>query len=155
MKSMNTVRRAPATDATALLVLMRELACFEGYLEKFCVTENDLLERGLGDVSARQFHAFLAEAGDKLLGYAVVYAVSFTFDLRPTLVLKELYVGQATREAGIGKALMATVVAFAKDLGCGRLKWDVLPANTSAQAFYRSIGGAQDKEWENWIRVIV
>lgn len=48
MNNRYTVRRADRHDATAFLALMRELARFEGYLDQFRVSENDLLERGLG-----------------------------------------------------------------------------------------------------------
>lgn len=89
------------------------------------MTEDDLLERGL-----------------------------FTFDLQPNLILKELYVRETRRGISIGHALMAAVLASAKELGCARLKWDVLQNNTSAQAFYRSIGGLPDSDWESWIRVL-
>lgn len=155
MTTFYTVRHACPFDTAELLVLMRELACFEGYIAQFCVTEADLLERGLGDGSRQEFFAFVAETdNEELLGYAVAYVVPFTFDLRPNLMLKELYVRQTTRGVGIGQALMAAVVAFAKERGCARLKWDVLPGNTSAQAFYRSIGGIPDSKWEGWIRVL-
>lgn len=155
MEEIYTVRRARTSDSTKLLVLMRELARFEGYIEQFCVTEDDLLERGLCDGSSQQFFAFVAAAGNgELLGYALVYVVPFTFDLRPNLILKELYIKETTRGVGIGHALMAAVLGFANELGCGRLKWDVLPGNTAAQAFYRSIGGAPDTDWESWIRVL-
>ena len=153
MSSMYTVRRADRHDATALLALMRELACFEGYLDQFRVSENDLLERGLGDDSRQEFTAFVAESGSgALLGHAVVHIVPFTFDLRPTLVLKELYVDGGTRGVGIGQALMAAVMAEGTTQGCARLKWDVLPGNLHAQAFYRSLGGAPDTQWQGWIR---
>lgn len=155
MAACYSVRRARSADATQLLVLMRELACFEGYSEQFRVTEEALLARGLDEGSRQQFIAFLAQ-GDSgaLLAYAVVYVVPFTFDLRPNLVLKELYVKQAMRGAGIGHALMAAVHDCAKELGCARLKWDVLQGNSAAQAFYRSLGGAPDTKWESWIRVL-
>lgn len=153
MSSVYTVRRAVRHDATALLALMRELARFEGYLDQFRVSENDLLERGLGDDSRQEFTAFVAESGNRaLLGHAVVHTVPFTFDLRPTLVLKELYVDGGTRGVGIGQALMAAVMAEGKTQGCARLKWDVLPGNLRAQAFYRSLGGAPDTRWQGWIR---
>lgn len=155
MEATYTVRHACGSDTTELLLLMRELARFEGYLEQFCVTEDDLLARGLGDGSRPQFFAFVAETGDgELPGYALVYMVPFTFDLRPNLMLKELYVKATTRGVGIGHALMAAVLAFAKELGCARLKWEVLQGNMSAQAFYRSIGGAPDTDWESWIQVL-
>jgi len=155
MEAIYTVRHACISDTTELLVLMRELARFEGYIEQFCVTENDLLERGLCEGSSQQFIAFVAEAGNgEMLGYALVYMVPFTFDLQPNLILKELYVRETRRGIGIGHALMAAVLASAKELGCARLKWDVLQNNMSAQAFYRSIGGLPDSDWESWIRVL-
>lgn len=155
MGAVYTVRRARISDATELLFLMRELARFEGYIDRFCVTEDDLLQRGLGDGSRQQFFVLVAETCDgELLAYALAYVVPFTFDLRPNLVLKELYVRESARGVGIGHALMAKVLASAKELGCARLKWDVLPGNTSAQAFYRSVGGAPDTNWESWILVL-
>ena len=155
MTSLYTVRRADRRDATALLALMRGLARFEGYLEQFRVSENDLLERGLGVESRQEFTALVAESGSgALLGHAVVYTIPFTFDLRPTLVLKELYVEHTARGLGIGHVLMAAVLAEGKAQGCARLKWDVLPGNLRAQAFYRSLGGAPDTQWQGWIRCL-
>ncbi len=152
-----TVRRAEAGDATPLLHMMRALALCEGYLAQFRVTEADLLERGLdarAGTTTAQFCAFVAEHGAGLLGYALVYTIPFTFDLRPTLVLKELYVRADTRGAGCGRALMQAVLAYARASGCARLKWDVLPDNARAQGFYRSLGGAPDSGWENWLMPI-
>ena len=150
-----SVRLAIASDADALLCLMRELAVFEGYITHFCITTDDLLERGLGAKSAgerQEFVAFVAATNDGcLLGHAVVYRVPFTYDLRENLVLKELYVSADARGMGVGHKLMSAVLAFAKEHACARLKWEVLPGNAKAQAFYRSLGGAPDTSWENWI----
>ena len=40
------IRRALASDAPQLLSLMRGLARFEGYDDRFAVTVDDLIERG-------------------------------------------------------------------------------------------------------------
>jgi len=145
------IRTAVPADASALLQLMKRLAVFEGYAAQFAVTERDLIERGLGAASA-QFTAIVAEhAPGELWGYAVVCVLPFTYDLRPTLILKELFVDDAGRGRGVGAAIMAAVVAHARDLGCGRMKWDVLPGNPRAKAFYRRLGGAPDTAWEAWI----
>ncbi|MFZ6709903.1 GNAT family N-acetyltransferase [Undibacterium sp. TC9W] len=146
-----SVRPALASDATALLQLMRELAAFEGYHAEFSVTADDLLERGL-DTERSQFRAYVAAAPTgALLGYAILVEVAFTYDLRPDWRLKELYVSATARQLGIGKALMETVIADARQHGCGRLKWDVLPDNSNAKQFYRQLGGEQVRDWEAWV----
>jgi len=144
------VRAFQSADMPQLLKLMRALAEFEGYLDQFKVTETDLRTRGLSEQP--DFYAWVATAAgsDRLLGMAVTYCIPWTFDLRPTLVLKELYVDANTRSGGVGKALMNAVIAQARDLGAGQIKWTVLPQNHAAQAFYQSLGAQADRAWENW-----
>jgi GNAT superfamily N-acetyltransferase len=145
------IRPAVAADAAPLLALMRALARFEGYDAGFAVREADLLARGLAPAGAPEFTAFVAEDGrGALAGYAVVLEIAFTFDLAPTLVLKELFVDADSRARGIGAALLARVRAHALARGCRRLEWRVLPGNARAQAFYRRAGGAPDRAWEHW-----
>lgn len=146
-----SVRPALASDAAGLLQLMRELATFEGYLTEFRVTIEDLLARGL-DTERPQFKAYVAATpSGVLLGYAVLVEIAFTYDLRPDWRLKELYVTTPARQLGIGKALMETVIADARQHGCGRLKWDVLPDNSNAKQFYRQLGGDPVMDWEAWV----
>ncbi|MEK8030238.1 GNAT family N-acetyltransferase [Ideonella sp. DXS29W] len=145
---------------------MRALAVFEGYADRFAVTEDALLSRGLnaaddagemagaiGVAGAPQFTAFVTEAGRdhrSLSGMAVVVERSFTFDLRPSLLLKELYVDTASRGQGVGSALMEVVLEHARARNASELVWDVLPDNESAKAFYRRCGGAPVTAWERW-----
>jgi len=146
------VRAAGPSDAQALLALMHELARFEGYDEQFTVTAADLLARGLEPYGTPEFVAFVAERpGEAPLGYAVVVETPFTFDLRPTVTLKELYVRDAARGTGAGSALFERVLLHGRARGAGRLKWDVLPDNERARAFYRRAGGAPDAGWERWL----
>jgi GNAT superfamily N-acetyltransferase len=151
---MNTVvvRRAGVADAPELLRLMRALAEFEGYADRFAVTEAALIERGLdASLASPQFAAFVAPvAGGGLAGMAVVVERAFTFDLRPSLLLKELFVDPASRAAGMGSALMAVVLAHARTRNANQLVWDVLPDNETAKAFYRRWGGAPVQAWERW-----
>ena len=145
------VRAATAADAPALLASMRGLARFEGYDDRFAVTEADLLARGLAPGSPREFVAFVADAGAAgLQGHAVVLEIPFTFDLRPTLVLKELFVHAGARGAGVGGALFDRVLAHGRERGAGRLQWRVLPGNDAAKAFYARAGGGPEPGWEHW-----
>jgi GNAT superfamily N-acetyltransferase len=91
----------------------------------------------------------LRSSGD-LIGYAVGYLIPFTFDLRPSYVLKELYVAKPGRRAGVGAALFNAVVAHARSEGCRLLKWDVLPHNLAAQQFYAEHGGEAVCDWQAW-----
>jgi ribosomal protein S18 acetylase RimI-like enzyme len=147
-----STRYANAQDAPRLMALMRQLAEFEGYADRMTVTENDLIERGLGTPSLGQFSAIVAQSDlGELWGYAVVYSIPFTYDLQPTLVLKEFLVTESARGIGVGRSLFQHVTAHAQVNHCRLLKWDVLPSNERAKAFYRSCGGADNVDWENWV----
>jgi hypothetical protein len=76
------IRRAARTDVGELIKLMAELADFEGYLEEFTVTPDELLRRGFPTSGAPQFEALVAERRDgSLAGYAVTYVVPYTYNL--------------------------------------------------------------------------
>ncbi|WP_244158181.1 GNAT family N-acetyltransferase [Phytopseudomonas flavescens] len=135
-------------DVPPLLELMRALAVFEGYIDEFRVDEPALLVRAFG--ADPQCQVFVAEQQGQLLGYAVVLEIAFTFDLRPTLLLKELYVAEGQRGSGLGKALLQQVSRFALSIGAGRLKWDVLTGNGRAEAFYQRLGGRPDSKWTGY-----
>jgi ribosomal protein S18 acetylase RimI-like enzyme len=148
-----TVRRAKAADAPELLRLMRALAVFEGYADRFAVTEAELLARGLdaASASAPQFIAFVADNSTSgLAGMAVIVERAFTLDLRPSVLLKELYVDADSRAAGVGSALMKAVLTHVRACQASELVWDVLPDNEAAKAFYRRWGGAPVRSWARW-----
>ena len=148
--SKPTVRSFEKADVPELIELMRGLARFEGYIDDFRVTEQDLIEHGLGE--QRRFEAFVAQetAAGPLLGMAVVYLIPWTYDLRPTMVLKELFVAGAARGRGFGEALMKNVARRAAELDCPRLVWTVLQSNEPAVAFYRGLGATRDRVWHSW-----
>jgi GNAT superfamily N-acetyltransferase len=143
------VRPFGAADVPQLLELMQGLAAFEGYVEQFAVTAPELVANGL---EGARFGAFVAaDPRHRLLGMAVHYRIPWTSDLKPTLVLKELFVAERTRGHGVGRALMAAVVGEARRIGAPRLKWTVLPGNAAARQFYSAQGGRVESEWEPWI----
>lgn len=146
------IRPARVSDVTQLLRLMQDLAVFEGYRDRFAVTPSDLLQRGFSTDREPQFHVFVAAGEDEVLrGYALTYFIPFTFDLRPTLVLKEFFVDAKHRSEGLGHALYAGVIEHGRRAGARLLRWQVLPGNQRAIQFYRSFGAKPDEDWENWI----
>lgn len=138
-------------DIPALHRMMRDLAQFEGYLDDFAVGEEDILTRG--PAGEKQFNALIAEQGVKhpvIIGMAVFYLVPYTYDLRPDLILKELFVSPAARGSGVGDALFDALRTEARTLGCGRIRWLVLSDNVAAKRFYRRHAGYHENKWEMW-----
>lgn len=139
------IRQACAADVPQLLALMRELAAFEDYLAQFAVDEQALRQRAFGP--AAQCQVFVAEAEGELLGYALALLIPFTYDLRPTARLKELYVRPTRRSSGLGQRLLVELARWAREQDAGRLHWDVLAGNARAESFYQRLGGHPVQKW--------
>ena len=147
------IRPARPDDAEALIGMMRALAAFEGYLPRFRVTARDLPARAFGPGAQCGILVAQGEEG-QLAGYAVWLVQAFTYDLRPTVTLKELFVDPAYRSRGIAADLLAGVRREAERIGAGQITWLVLPTNEGAKRLYRRFGGTPDPDWEHW-RLIV
>ncbi|QPC90435.1 GNAT family N-acetyltransferase [Mesorhizobium sp. INR15] len=147
-KTPVTIRPFERQDVGAVLVLMRALAVFEGYDDRFRVTEADIVEHGLGP--SPRFGVFVAEAEGAVVGIAVHYLIPWTYDLKPVVVLKELYVAEPARGMAVGHALVERLRKYASGIGASTIKWTVLRSNTPAKAFYRALGGRPDEIWEMW-----
>ncbi|HEY1150315.1 MAG TPA: N-acetyltransferase [Pseudoduganella sp.] len=145
---MITIRPARPQDTPELLAMMRELARFEGYLADFRVTESDLAERAFG--AQPQCHILVAQTNEGIGGYAVWLLTPFTYDLRPTVTLKELYVAPKCRGQGAAGALLTKLREEASQHNAGRIQWLVLPDNEAAKRLYRTFGGEEDHYWEHW-----
>jgi ribosomal protein S18 acetylase RimI-like enzyme len=55
-------------------------------------------------------------------------------------LLEDLYVTDAARGSGLGRALTEAALARARRRGCGRVELDVNEANPAALALYESLG---------------
>ena len=140
------IRKAIEQDVPNLLPLMRELAKFEKYLDDFAVTEETLVEQGFAK-SPPDFHCFVAEENDALIGMLVYYFVPFTYRARPNLIIKELYVAEGHRSKGIGECLMKAIANEAVQMNCGQIKWWVAKWNHRSIQFYERLGARIDNDW--------
>ncbi len=148
MTNCLSVRPFDHRDVPKVLELMRGLAVFEGYIDRFAVTEQDLIDHGLCDTP--RFGVLVAELDGRVIGIAVHYAIPWTYDLKPTVVLKELFVEDGARSSGAGAALIAALKRHAAAIGAPRINWTVLAGNEPAKRFYRRQGGSADEIWEPW-----
>ncbi|MFD4788787.1 GNAT family N-acetyltransferase [Streptomyces sp. NPDC058459] len=61
-----------------------------------------------------------------------------------SLYLKELFVREEHRRAGVAGALMDAVAEAGRVAGCSRLEWTADADNPSALAFYEALGAKQN-----------
>ena len=145
MSESVTTRPAQRSDIAALLAMMKALAVFEGYTDEFRVTAAEL-EKRLFDY--RDFEVLVAEQFGRPCGMLVYYRLPFTYDLKPWVYMKELFVQEHVRSAGVGKALMQHLFAECNQQGVSKIRFDVLTSNVRAQDFYQSLGARADTDWQ-------
>jgi GNAT superfamily N-acetyltransferase len=136
------VRPAEPADLDAIAALIRELAAYE-HMSDDVVWELDDLRRELfGPDPAAQ--VLLAESDDgSVAGMALWFPTFSTFLGRRGIWLEDLFVRAEHRRRGHGRALLAHL----RGLTDGRVEWDVLDWNTSAQAFYDELGARPVPGW--------
>jgi GNAT superfamily N-acetyltransferase len=139
-----TVRFAGRDDAGLLLQLIRALAAYERAPEAVVATEDDLVRHGFGPHPG--FEAILAFLDGEPAGCALFHPRFSTWLGRPGMFLEDLYVVEAARGQGVGRALMARLAAIALERGWGRIDFHVLEWNP-ARRFYHRLGMEQVGEW--------
>ncbi len=89
----------------------------------------------------RRFDGVIAIAAGRAVGYALFHDGFHVGRGAPGLVLMDIYIESSERLRGIGRALMRSVSAIARQRGGSWVAWQAHPDNTGALAFYRAIGG--------------
>jgi GNAT superfamily N-acetyltransferase len=87
-----------------------------------------------------------AWAGAEILGYACLYWSFTSIAPAATVLMNDLYVIEAARGAGVGRALIEASAAVGRERGAQRLEWATAPDNATAQRLYDSTG-AERSEW--------
>ncbi len=143
--SVTTIREAQRDDASLILGFITELAIYEK-AEKEVLASVEDIERSLfdGDSTAR---GLICLIDDKPVGFAVYFYNFSTWLGRKGLFLEDLYISQASRGSGAGKAMLKHLAQMAVEQGCGRFEWNVLDWNKPAIDFYESFGAEPQTEW--------
>jgi len=143
---MLRIRQAVVADISLLLQMIIEFATFEKLLEHVAVTEESLRRDGFGP--HLRFHAMILEWDGEPVGYAMTYPFYSSF-AGPGLFLEDVYVREAFRGKGIGKAVMAEVGSMALREGYWGVRWEVLNWNQPAIDFYLRLGATFVTEWKS------
>ena len=141
------LRDATSADVPEILALIRELAVYEKEPDAVRTTEADLLRDGFGPEP--YFRCVVAEWQGRVAGFALYFFQYSTWEGRPALYLEDLFVREASRKRGIGKALFQHLARIALDRNCTRFQWECLDWNTPALDFYEQSGAKVLREWLN------
>jgi len=77
-------------------------------------------------------------------GFAQLYPSFSSVRAVRTLILNDLFVAPAARQAGVGRALLESAAQFAQDRGITRMKLSTAVENTPAQHLYESLEWVRD-----------
>lgn len=142
---MIDIRPAAPADVPLILALVRELAAYEREPDGVTATE-PMLDRALfGETPLAE--AVIAELDGVPVGFALFFQNFSTWTGRPSLYLEDLYVREAARGRGAGKALLRHLARVALERNCTRFEWSVLDWNEPAIAFYRTMGAEPMDQW--------
>jgi GNAT superfamily N-acetyltransferase len=84
-----------------------------------------------------------AWSGDELAGYACLYWHFTSLVPAETVLMNDLYVAEAWRGRGVGRALIEASAEIARERGAHRLEWATAPDNETAQRLYDSTGAGR------------
>ena len=143
-----TIRFAKKEDVSTILQFIIHLAKYEK-LEHEVVATEDLLEETLFGIKP-QAEALLAFENDTAVGFALFFSNYSTFLGRAGIHLEDLFVLEAFRGRGYGKALLDKMQDIARERQAGRLEWNVLDWNTPAIDFYQSMGAKPVSGWTTY-----
>ncbi|WP_199519349.1 GNAT family N-acetyltransferase [Gordonibacter sp. 28C] len=136
-----TIRFAVREDAADLLRLTRALAADMGREGEVAATVEDI-ERGMfGEGAGEALVAAHPVRG--VVGCAVFCRTFSTWKGACGVYLEDLFVEEAYRGGGTGRALMARLAALCEERGYERLSWHCRDTNEAGLAFYERLGSAR------------
>ena len=137
-------RYAEETDVALILQFIKDLAEYERMSDEVIATE-ELLREWIFE--KKKAEVIFAMEGEKEVGFALFFHNFSTFLGCAGIYLEDLYVKEAYRGKGYGKALLKKLAKIAVERGCGRLEWSCLDWNQPSIDFYRSLGAVPMDEW--------
>lgn len=144
---MNTnisFRTATREDIPEIIRLIKELAIYEK-AEEDAVATPELLNEWMFNKGAAE--ALMVVADERVVGCAIFFQNFSTWTGRGGMYLEDLYIEEAYRGSGTGRALMAKLASICVERGWPRFDWTCLDWNTPSLGFYERIGATQMNDW--------
>jgi GNAT superfamily N-acetyltransferase len=140
-----TIRSAAPDDAALIIRFIEALAEYEKLAHEAKATEADIL-RDLFGADPKVF-CEIAEWEGKPVGFSLWFYTYSTFQGRHGIWLEDLFVPEALRGGGVGKALLTDLARRCVREGLGRFEWNVLNWNQPSIDFYAAQGAIFLDDW--------
>jgi GNAT superfamily N-acetyltransferase len=139
------IRKAVITDSVLILDFIKALAAYEKMEDSVVGSVNDV-ENTLFNPNPCAEVIILEENGNPA-GFALYFLNYSTFLCRYGIYVEDIYVHEAFRGKGYGKALLKHICALALERNCGRVEWWCLDWNKPSIDFYLSLGAEPMSDW--------
>jgi predicted N-acetyltransferase YhbS len=127
------IRTAELPDAEAILDMIKRLAASQRSEARVHATLEHLRRDLFG--ANKRVDALIAERGGVPVGLALFQELYSTWDAQSALMVNDLFVDEAVRGTGVGRALMKAIGRAAKTRGCGSVSLNVIHTNRNASFF--------------------
>lgn len=97
---------------------------------------------------------FIAEEGNAALGFTQMFPTFSSVSLVRAFVFNDLFVTEASRRRGVGKALIEAASSYAKSLGAKFLTLSTAKTNERAHALYESTGWEREETFVEYILML-
>ncbi len=145
MSAPCTIRPATIDDVPLIVSLIHGLAEYERLAHE-CTADASGVRASLFGAKP-DAEVLIAEVDGEAAGFALFFHNYSTFLAQRGMYLEDLFVREAFRGHGVGRALLVELARLAVARDCGRLEWAVLDWNEDAIRFYESLGARGMNDW--------
>ncbi len=145
---MAYIFQATIDDAEILLQLIKELAEYEGMLDKV-VGDIQNIEKTLFCENPKVEALLIKkdENDSEIIGFAIYFYNYSTFLCKHGIYIEDIYVREKYRSQGFGKKVFSYICKKAIEKDCGRVEWWCLDWNKKSIDFYLKMGAKAMIDW--------
>ena len=143
---------APVIERATSLDLDRVVPLFDAYRQFYRQpSEPERVRAFLAD-RLRQGDSIilLASVGGTAVGFVQLYPTFSSVSIGRSLILNDLYVAEAGRRHGVGRALLERAAAVGRESGALYLELATAVTNLPAQRLYERAGWIRDTEFHHY-----
>ena len=148
-----TIRKALSSDAKSIAELIQEIGWFPDFGENLSVSTIERVAQHIDLCTSDNSHTiYIAAKKEEIIGYVNVHWLPYMFLSGPEGFISEIFVKPNHRQNGVGKKLLSSVEAEAKERGCSRLMLvNSRERESYKRDFYTKVGWEERTQIANFV----